>query len=134
MNLAASTVMMAGLLATAGVLYYGPAGDRQAQAAPAVVQTEADSAFRLRASSGASCAVMRGDAVSQGRAMLRIEPACATLLPGMADAKFWRENADGSITFTEESGDPIVSFSVADGAAYESFEPATPLLSLDAAE
>jgi hypothetical protein len=135
MNLAASTVMLAGLLAAAGVLSYGPAGDRQAQAATTLRQAEAEGdAFRLRSSGGASCAITRGDAVSQDRAELRVETACATLLPGMERAKFWHENDDGSVVFIENDGDPIVSFSVADGVAYESFQPSTPLLSLDAAD
>jgi hypothetical protein len=135
MNLAASTVMIAGLLAAAGVLSYGPAGDRQAQAATVMRQAEAEGeAFRLRTSGGASCAVTRGGVVSQDRAELRVEPACATLLPGMERAKFWHENDDGAVVFVENDGDPIVSFSVADGVAYESFQPSTPLLSLDAAD
>jgi hypothetical protein len=109
---------------------YDPARD-----ATTLRQAEAEGdAFRLRSSGGASCAITRGDAVSQDRAELRVETACATLLPGMERAKFWHENDDGAVVFIENDGDPIVSFSVADGVAYESFQPSTPLLSLDAAD
>lgn len=136
MNIAISTIVAAGLLVAAGVISSGPDGDRQAIAAtsaamPQLAAFEGD-VFRMRSAGDISCAVTRGDPVSGDRSELEVEPSCAALLPGIERAKFWQENADGSVAFTEDGVEAIVSFSVGDGMAYESFEPATPLISLDA--
>lgn len=136
MNIAISTAVVAGLLAAAGVMTSGLDGDRQAIAASVVPQAQAPDGdtFRLRSSGNGSCAVTRGERVAEDRSELEIEPACATLLPGIERAKFWQEHEDGSVAFTENGVDAIVSFSVGDGVAYESFEPSTPLISLDEAD
>lgn len=136
MNTAISTVVFAGLLVAAGVMSSGPGGDRQAIAASVAPQFQESTGdlFRLRSSGNVSCAVTRGDPVSQDRSELEVDPSCAALLPGIERAKFWQENEDGSVAFTENGIDPLVSFSVADGVAYESFQPSTPLLSLDVAD
>ena len=55
-------------------------------------------------------------------------------LPGIEHAKFWREQADGTVVFSANGTDPIVTFSVADGDGYESYAPAAPLLALSTGE
>jgi hypothetical protein len=138
MNLAISTAVAAGLLLMAGVISSGPDGDRQAIAASSVGIPQAQASdgdiFRLRSSGDVSCAVTRGDQVAEDRSELEIEPSCASLFPGIERAKFWQEHEDGSVAFTENGVDAIVSFSVGDGVAYESFKPSTPLISLDKAD
>jgi len=52
--------------------------------------------------------------------------------PGIERAKFWREQNDGTVAFSVNGVDPIVTFGVADGDGYESYAPALPLLSLAA--
>lgn len=129
--------MAAGLLVAAGVISSGPDGDRQAIAATSVAMPQARAfegdTFRMRSAGNVSCAVTRGDPVSEDRSKLEVEPACAALLPGIERAKFWQERED-SVAFTENGGDAIVSFSVGDGVAYESFKPLTPIISLAAAD
>ena len=61
---------------------------------------------------------------------LRLGDACAETAPEMAGLRFWAENADGSISFGESEGKAVYSFAAADGAAYESYDPQTPLISL----
>ncbi|WP_352501123.1 hypothetical protein [Mesorhizobium sp. M0012] len=58
---------------------------------------------------------------------------CRRVLPGVEQAKFWREQDDGTVTFSANGTDPIVMFSVADGDGYESYAPALPLLTLASA-
>lgn len=79
---------------------------------------------------GAACAVSRGAEISDGLSLLTVAPTCHRLLPGIERAKFWREQNDGTVAFSANGIDPIVTFSVADGDGYESYAPATPLLSL----
>ena len=77
-----------------------------------------------------ACAVSRGAEISDGLSLLTVASACRRLLPGIERAKFWREQNDGTVAFSADGVDPIVTFSVADGDGYESYAPATPLLSL----
>jgi hypothetical protein len=94
------------------------------------VETAFSSTFSLTANGGeAACAVQRGARVSEGLSRLDIAPDCRKLMPGIERVKFWRE-ADGSVAFSENGVDPIVTFAVADGDGYESYAPAAPLLAL----
>ena len=80
----------------------------------------------------AACAVSRGAEISDGLSLLTVAPTCRRLLPGIEQAKFWREQNDGTVAFSANGVDPIVTFAVADGDGYESYAPAAPLLSLAA--
>jgi len=96
------------------------------------VETVSSSTYRLTANGDeAACAVQRGAAVSDGLSRLKIAPDCRQLMPGIERAKFWREQADGSVAFSENGIDPIVTFGVADGDGYESYAPSAPLLALN---
>ncbi|RWN46263.1 MAG: hypothetical protein EOS03_17880 [Mesorhizobium sp.] len=80
----------------------------------------------------AVCAVSRGAEISDGLSLLTVAPKCRRLLPGIEQAKFWREQNDGTVAFSANGVDPIVTFAAADGDGYESYAPALPLLSLAA--
>ena len=80
----------------------------------------------------AACAVWRGAEVSGGLSLLTVASNCRRLLPGIERAKFWRERDDGTVAFSVNGVDPIVTFGVADGDGYESYAPTLPLLSLAA--
>jgi len=77
-----------------------------------------------------ACAVTRGAEISDGLSLLTVAPTCRRLMPGIEQAKFWREQNDGTVAFSVNGIDPIVTFAVADGDGYESYAPAAPLLSL----
>lgn len=93
------------------------------------------SAFRLlRTGSDESCLIRQGERLSDERFALTPEAACGALLPGLAKASVWREDADGSVVLIGAGGRTLASFALADGHGYESFAPREPLLSLVAAE
>ena len=97
-------------------------------------QTAPSSTYLLTANGDeAACAVRRGATVSNGLSQLSVAPSCRKLMPGIERVKFWREQADGTVAFSENGIDPIVTFSVADGDGYESYAPAAPLLALNTA-
>ncbi|TPM27453.1 hypothetical protein [Mesorhizobium sp. B2-3-4] len=79
-----------------------------------------------------ACAVTRGASVSDGLSLLTVASNCRRLLPGIEQAKFWRDGQDGTVAFSANGIDPIVTFAVADGDGYESYAPTLPLLSLAA--
>lgn len=126
-------------LAIAGVAAAGTAGLRS-EATPGAPEKNAHEqqvprleTFEVRSSEGEStCAVTRGGTDSAGRAVLKVDPSCAALLPGMEKAKYWLDKADGSVEFTADGVDAIITFAVADGVAFESLEPPLPVISLDA--
>ncbi len=126
MKLVAGLVASVALFGGAHVLYDGEGPDT-------AVETLSSSTYRLTANGDeAACAVQRGGPVADGLSRLEIAPDCRKLMPGIERVKFWREQADGSVAFSENGVDPIVTFGVADGDGYESYAPANPLLSLAA--
>lgn len=120
-----------GVAALAGgvQLFHGGSGASVAR------EAQPSSTYRLTANGDeAACAVKRGAEVSEGLSLLTIASTCRRLLPGIERAKFWRERKDGTVAFSANGVDPIVTFAVADGDGYESYAPALPLLSLAAAD
>ncbi|TGQ40700.1 hypothetical protein EN859_014165 [Mesorhizobium sp. M00.F.Ca.ET.216.01.1.1] len=109
-------------------LFHGGTGESRA-ANDAVPSSN----FKLTANGDeAACAIRRGAEVSNGLSLLTVASNCRRLLPGIERAKFWREQEDGTVAFSANGNDPIVTFAVADGDGYESYAPALPLLSLAA--
>lgn len=131
------TVMIAAAL-VAGAWFLGAGQREQPAVASASISAGPgawDETFRLIANGDeTSCAVTRHGPVSDGRSELVVEPDCMDIFPAMARAKFWQEAADGSVIFTENGTDPIVTFAVGDGVALESIEPQAPMISLAAIE
>jgi hypothetical protein len=107
-------------------LFHGGSGESAAEEA-----TPPNNTYRLVANGDeGACVVKRGASISDGLSLLTVAPNCRRLLPGIEQAKFWREGQDGTIAFSANGIDPIVTFSIADGDGYESYAPALPLLSL----
>ncbi|OBQ67577.1 hypothetical protein [Mesorhizobium erdmanii] len=122
-----SAVIAAAALFGGVQLFHGGSGESVAEEA-----TPANT-YRLVANGDQeACAVTRGASISEALSLLTVAPNCRRLLPGIERAKFWREQQDGTVAFSADGLDPIVTFSVADGDGYESYAPALPLLSLAA--
>ncbi|TIQ30283.1 MAG: hypothetical protein E5X48_29140 [Mesorhizobium sp.] len=123
--------LLAGLVASValfGGVQLLDGGDGQG----AAVEPVSSSTYRLTANGDeAACAVQRDAEVSDGLSQLSVDAGCSALMPGIERVKFWREQADGTVAFSENGIDPVVTFSVADGDGYESYAPAAPLLALD---
>ncbi|TGU94611.1 hypothetical protein EN794_023355 [Mesorhizobium sp. M00.F.Ca.ET.151.01.1.1] len=106
-------------------LFHGGSGESVAE------EATPSNIYRLVANGDeGACAVTRGASVSDGLSLLTVARNCRRLLPGIEQAKFWREQNDGTVAFSADGIDPIVTFAVADGDGYESYAPALPLLSL----
>lgn len=108
-------------------LFHGGSGEGAAdEATPSNI-------YRLVANGDeGACAITRGASVSDGLSLLTVAQNCRRLLPGIERARFWREERDGTVAFSANGIDPIVTFATADGDGYESYAPALPLLSLAA--
>src|SRR5688572_7205745 len=78
----------------------------------------------------ASCTIHRGPLLGDGLNDLVIPAECNELMPGLSAMRFWKDEGDGAVAFSSNGWDAPVRFSVADGAAYESYKPSRPLLSI----
>lgn len=78
----------------------------------------------------ASCIIHRGPPLGDGLNDLVVPAECNELMPGLSAMRFWKDEGDGSMAFSSNGWDAQVRFSVADGAAYESYKPSRPLLSI----
>ena len=106
-------------------LFHGGNGESVAE------EVTPSNSYRLVANGDqGACAVTRGASISDGLSLLTVARTCRRLLPGIERAKFWHDQNDGTVAFSANGVDPIVTFAVADGDGYESYAPATPLLSL----
>lgn len=71
-----------------------------------------------------TCVVERGSAVT-GRSHLFSAPQdCDKVWPGLADAKTWTQNEDGTVILSDAGGQAVLTVSESDGVAYEVLEPA----------
>jgi hypothetical protein len=102
----------------------------QAQAAPDTSPAPRMEAFRLQASGDAAdCTIEK--AVGGGPLVeVTVAQDCDGLLPGLSKIRYWREDADGTVTLSADGKTASVVFGPADGVAYESLKPRTPLMSL----
>lgn len=80
------------------------------------------------------CAVVAGDVAHDARRDLDISPGCVEANPVLAGAHYWLERPDGTVAFTRPDGSVAAEFSVADGAAFESYSPPQPIMILLADE
>lgn len=77
----------------------------------------------------ANCILARGELEEMIRP-LRFSAGCRSIDPAFRGAAFWQERPDGVVAIVGEDGSVLGEFGVSDGAAYESFRPASPLMVL----
>lgn len=87
--------------------------------------------FQMRSSGwDVGCSVAAGEALEEARRRLLVDPACIDLDPGLTGARWWLERPDGSVAFVRQDGQIVAEFAPGDGAAYESYYPRQPILTL----
>lgn len=59
--------------------------------------------------------------------MRAVGPQCRDLPHSLAEITDWNEAADGVVELARADGSVLMKLAVSDGAAYESFDPPTPL-------
>ena len=106
--------------------------DASAESSVKVIEGEkAGLKFKLSVSGrDDGCTVVKKGEVEARRAELELSAECAKMMPRLADVSFWQEKAEGQLIFTAADGKPLLEFFVADGAAYESLKPVSPVVAL----
>jgi hypothetical protein len=124
-----SVALIAGIgLAAAAVV--GFRINSSASAAPVPQPHPSVERFVLQASGDVpGCSVEKASAQGPSAHVL-VAPACDAVLPGLSALHYWNEKADGTVELSADGRTATVVFAPADGVAYESVEPRTPLMAL----
>lgn len=86
--------------------------------------------YQLRSSEQeGACTISLGD-IKGARQALSPGPACTVVNANVSMARWWQERPDGSVAMLRSDGGVVAEFAVADGAAFESYNPVSPILVL----
>lgn len=80
--------------------------------------------------SEAGCEVYPFQPAAEKRGALRINNDCLNLYPALTSAVSWQQQPNGTIIFSDKSGETVLEFSEDDGPDYISIKPREVLLSL----
>ncbi len=75
-------------------------------------------------SGNTSCRVERGLPVSHRSRQFIAAPECDAVWPGLASAKTWTDNEDGTVILASANGEAVLTIVDGDGPGYETLEPA----------
>jgi hypothetical protein len=80
---------------------------------------------------GTACLIGSGKAVSSRSHQLNPGKDCDAVWPGLAKARNWTQNEDGTVVLTDSSGVQVLTLGLGDGVDFESLEPANAVLALN---
>jgi hypothetical protein len=80
---------------------------------------------------GAACILTRGKAITNRSRELRASVECEAVWPGLAHARNWTDNGDGTVAVTDDGGEAILTLGLGDGVEFESLEPANAVLAVN---
>jgi hypothetical protein len=79
-----------------------------------------------------ACVITRGKHASARTFAMKAEPGCDAVWPGLADARQWTENTDGSVALTDKSGKELLMIAPGDGIGFVAIDPPSATLTLTA--
>jgi hypothetical protein len=79
-----------------------------------------------------ACVITRGKHASARTFAMNAEPGCDGVWPGLADARHWTENTDGSVALTDKAGKELLMIAPGDGIGYVAIDPPSATLTLSA--
>lgn len=125
------TGAVAALTVAGAFAFSGPDGRIDPMTVSAIAPApEAGRLFRLQVDGREGGCLVEAGADDAARRPLSISPACAAVVPGLAGARWWLDRADGSVAFMTDDGRVAAEFALADGAAFESYAPRQPIMTL----
>lgn len=126
----ATTAVLAGMLLAAGAIQQTSGLDEITVSSLPSLRVQDD--FRLFSTSSGDAECHLAVAETSGGRMrpLRLAPGCIAANPGLAGARYWVDRSDGVVVFSAANGNILAEFAAADGAAFESYYPAQPVMTL----
>jgi hypothetical protein len=90
-------------------------------------------AYRLAVNGKASkCLMWPGRQVDTTSRSLDLSDGCTDLAVTLAKVRLWIESPHGDVALADADGNALVEFGASDGAAFESYRPLAPLMTLTA--
>ena len=128
MHLAAAMALV--LAAAAGLRAVDGPARGQALAAPAVDERDV---YRLSVNgSEAGCLLSAGRWIDSESRAIDLSERCVFIDHPLALARVWIERPHGDVALADDAGRVLIEFGASDGAAFESFKPTEPLMTLTA--
>jgi hypothetical protein len=81
---------------------------------------------------GSACLITRGRTISHRSRQVMPGEDCEAVWPGLAQARNWTQNEDGTVALTNDGGDAILTLGLGDGVDFESLEPSNAVLAFNA--
>ncbi|MFM2280494.1 MAG: hypothetical protein RLZZ444_2725 [Pseudomonadota bacterium] len=81
---------------------------------------------------GTACLLTRSKRISFRSNGMQAESECDAVWPGLATARNWTQNEDGTVALTDMSGQAIVTLTIGDGVDYVAMEPTNAVLAVAA--
>jgi hypothetical protein len=129
--------LLAAVFAVGGPLWwFSPAHEGQTPSASrsVTIETTGEREFTVsNMQSRTACLISRGAMTTQRSSSVIAGEDCTTVWPGLAQARNWTDNGDGTIQLTDSRGEQILALGLGDGVAYESLEPADASIALTSA-
>ncbi|MEO3384723.1 hypothetical protein [Mesorhizobium sp. CAU 1741] len=86
--------------------------------------------YQLRSSEQDGACTLSLGVIKGARQALSPDAACTGVNADVSTARWWQERPDGSVALLRSDGGLVAEFAVADGAAFESYNPVSPILVL----
>lgn len=80
---------------------------------------------------GTACLITRGSRLSPHSRAIAPGEDCESVWPGLAQARNWTQNDDGTVALTDAGGTAILTLGLGDGVDFESLEPANAVLAFN---
>ncbi|MBL0371690.1 hypothetical protein JJB09_06590 [Rhizobium sp. KVB221] len=81
--------------------------------------------------SGTACLIDQGRSVSARSHEIKPGKDCEAVWPGLAAARNWTQNDDGTVVLTNANGEAILTLGLGDGVDFEPLEPANAVLAIN---
>ena len=134
----AAATVVAGLMLAAGANGHSTETDMLTTASIASTSPPSsvpDNFKMLLSGTDRDCRLMVGEAVAgTAKRPLRLAQSCFVDNPGLAGAQYWVEQPDGAVALSGADGHVVARLAAADGAAFESYYPTLPVMTLLPAE
>jgi len=122
-------ILLAGLVGAAPLVLSAAEDD----SAAAIVAAKGEvTQYRLSvAGHRESCVISPGNQTSEGHTV-RMNGNCSSAVPALKKVRYWRKDGAGDLVLAADSGEVVAKFFAADGVAYESLKPMSPMMALTA--
>jgi hypothetical protein len=80
---------------------------------------------------GTACLISGGKTVSARSHRIDASKDCDSVWPGLASARNWTQNEDGTVVLTDGSGSQLLTLGLGDGVDFVSLEPSNAVLALN---